>query len=229
MHEVQLSAYFISKYELTQGQWKRLTGRNPSRYGRDGMWEFRWLSPPAQASLLHPVEQVSWRACEKWLGRAGLMLPSEAQWEKAARGKTETGYSTGRQNAGFLQGVANVSDLHAEKNGGAAHQPGVQIDDGSTMHAAVGSYEPNVFGLHDAHGNVYEWCRDGYDDHASFYLDSPKVDPVAPGVGAAPRVFRGGSYRSGAGVARSWARSYNPPSMEGHALGVRPAARVITK
>lgn len=231
-HRVELSPYFLSKYEMTQGQWKRLTGHNPSRYGPDGAeWKPEWLAsgPP---SLLHPVEEVSWSDCManygrgEFLGRvlprAGLTLPSEAQWEYAARAGSTTAFWSGSK-AEDLDGVANVSDPYAAENGGLEHappQPGTQPD-GSTMHAPVHAYAANDFGLHNVHGNVFEWCLDGYSWGG--YGQHRSKDPVVLGTDDSPRVYRGGSYRAparGAGVA---IRHYYPPQMRGHALGVRPA------
>ncbi|HEX5052250.1 MAG TPA: bifunctional serine/threonine-protein kinase/formylglycine-generating enzyme family protein [Planctomycetota bacterium] len=223
-HAVTLSAHFVSKHEMTQGQWLWLTGRNPSRYGRDGTWQRRWLESGAEPSRLQPVEQVSWWDCTKWLARAGLCLPSEAQWEHGARAGAETMFSCGPA-VEDLQGKANVFDSYAAAHGGEEHDGRPSpLSDGSTMHSPVGRYEPNAFGLHDVHGNVYEWCRDGY--AVDYYEHSPERDPVAEGVGDVPRVYRGGSYRVRAEFARSSVRNYYPPGMAGHALGVRPAAEI---
>ena len=246
-HEVTLSAHFMSKYEMTQGQWLRLTGSNPSRYGPDvgQEWQPQWLAPVEvrpdlypvarlKVSSLQPVEQVSWTDCMKWLPHADLGLPSEAQWEHGARAGTEALFWSAPleetdlwKATSALEGVANVFDaVYARDQGGREHdgRPG-DLDDGSTMHAPVGSYRQNGLGLHDVHGNVYEWCRDGYD--IDFYGRSPRVDPVAPSEGDEPRVYRGGSYRISPMAARSSVRNYYPPGMKGHALGVRPA-RAIT-
>jgi formylglycine-generating enzyme required for sulfatase activity len=89
------------------------------------------------------------------------------------------------------------------------------------MHAPVDSYAANGFGLHNVIGNVLEWCLDGYDP--DFYGGEHGPNPVAPGVGDEPRIYRGGSYRHLPILARSAQRSYYPPGMKGHALGVRPA------
>ena len=87
-HEVLLSAYFLSKYEMTQGQWQRLTGRNPSLYGPHH-WSREYLQDASASSLLHPVEQVSWEDCMTWLPRAGLpcrvKLSGSAVLEAVAR------------------------------------------------------------------------------------------------------------------------------------------------
>jgi formylglycine-generating enzyme required for sulfatase activity len=223
-HPVELWPYFLSKYEMTQGQWQRITGRNPSRY-RPQTWDRDWLASGAPGSLMHPVEQVSWSDCDEWLPRMGLVLPTEAQWEHGARAGTDTAWWCG-PNLDDVKGHANLSDEYAWLHGGREHQPSNPRlpDDGATMHAPVQSYTANGFGLYGSIGNVYEWCRDGYtwDSYAAHRL----VDPLVPGVGDEPRVYRGGCYRSLAWVARSSVRSYFPPAMKGHALGVRPAMEI---
>ncbi|MGK0521746.1 MAG: serine/threonine protein kinase/formylglycine-generating enzyme required for sulfatase activity [Planctomycetota bacterium] len=220
--EVKLSPYLLSKYEMTQGQWKRLTGENPSLYGPDGTWQTWWLDLGEQETLLHPVEQVSWNDCMEWLPRAGLLLPSEAQWERGARAGTTTNWSSG-QTAQSLNGFANLSDEYSSNNGGEDHAPNnmTTFSDGATMHQSVDSYRANGWGLHNVHGNVAEWCRDARD--RNFFEGPLEQDPVAPWAHGGVRIYRGGSYRSKPRALRSSTRSYYPPSVRGHALGVRPA------
>ncbi len=224
LHDVELSPYWLSKYEMTQGQWQWLTGRNPSSYGPGLKWDRQWLASGDEASLLHPVEQVSWWDCDLWLPRCGLSLPSEAQWERGARGNIQTWFWCG-VGGKSLQGNANVSDTYARDHGGVGHdRPFEGLDDGATMHTPVDSYAANGFGLYNVSGNVLEWCLDGYDPDVHLGVNVP--DPVAPGVGDEPRVYRGGSYRHQPILARSAQRSHYPPGMKGLALGVRPACFV---
>jgi formylglycine-generating enzyme required for sulfatase activity len=223
-HDVELSTYWLSKYEMTQGQWQRLTGRNPSCYGPGLKWDREWLASGDEPSLLHPVEQVSWWDCETWLPRCGLSLPSEAQWEYGTRGNTQTWFWCGNEGAS-LQGNANVSDAYARDHGGVGHdRPFEDLDDGATMHAPVDSYAANGFGLYNVSGNLLEWCLDGYDP--KFYDGEHGANPVAPGVGDEPRVYRGGSFRHPPILARSAQRAHYPPGMKGLALGVRPARSI---
>jgi len=217
VHEVTLSAYFLSKYEMTQGQWERFVGVNPSRYGPGG--NFGGKVPTG----LHPVEQVSWHDCVRVLGRLDLVLPSEAQWEHGARAFADTPWSSGPEKSG-LAGVANLADAFAQANGGEDWTC-ESWSDGYVVHAPVGSFGPNEFGLYDVHGNVWEWCLDGYDEN--FYRSAPPTDPVSPFVGSATRVIRGGSYGNTAVRARSAFRYDSTPTFADHDLGVRPA-RVIT-
>jgi formylglycine-generating enzyme required for sulfatase activity len=149
---IQVGAFYLSKYEMTQGQWERATGVNPSRY-----------RPPMgdggrAITLLNPVERVSWDDCERTLRWLGLKLPSEVQWEYAARAGTETEWWTGDDER-TLQGAANLADQALERFGGLSAS--VSWDDGHGVHATVGSFRANAFGLHDVIGNVSEWTQDG--------------------------------------------------------------------
>ncbi len=150
---------------MTQGQWLRPTGHNPSFYraGRD------WYGNPA--TLASPVEHVSWDECERVLGWHNLALPTEAQWEYAARGGTQTPWWTGTSVAP-LAGAGNVADRYARAHGGTIW-PGIEaaLDDGHTSHAPVSSFQANPFGLHDTVGNLWEWCF----DVDGGYAEAPRV------------------------------------------------------
>jgi formylglycine-generating enzyme required for sulfatase activity/tRNA A-37 threonylcarbamoyl transferase component Bud32 len=227
------SPYFLSKYEMTQGQWKRLTGVNPSAYGPDAEWKEEWLASPEPSSLLHPVEQVSWSDCEDWLRRAGLSIPSEAQWERAARAGTNTTYSTGEERATLL-GAANVRDQYAERELKFERYASYErFDDGSAVHWAVGEHDANGFGLHDVHGNVQEWCLDDYVPYGTSY-PTRASDPVVlvtsddnRGALSGSKLIRGGSWRVRAHESRSGDRYHFPPDVSHSGMGVRPA-RAIT-
>jgi formylglycine-generating enzyme required for sulfatase activity len=152
------------------------------------------------------------------LGRLGLALPSEAQWEYGCRGGTTSVYWCGDAKES-LQGVANLSDAYGKSHGNEVWgewEP--WLDDGQTAHAEVGSYRANAFGLHDVHGNVWEWCLDGHAD----YSRSAAKDPVGPSEGARLRVIRGGGYFNGAAIARSAFRLASSPAFR-VVLGLRVA------
>jgi formylglycine-generating enzyme required for sulfatase activity len=216
-HQVTLTPFFLSKYEMTQGQWERFTGKNPSLYTSGGLVPM----PP-----LHPVEQVTWEDCDRVLSRLDLALPTEAQWEYAARGGTTTVWSTGNDRDSLI-GAANLADQAAQRAGAAWPEikDWPELDDKFAVHAPVGSYRANPFGLHDVHGSVWEWCRDwftGYDQ------------PVRDGDGARllsggrARVYRGGSFIGPASGARSAIRSNAAPEFRFSGLGCRPS-RVATE
>jgi formylglycine-generating enzyme required for sulfatase activity len=221
VHEVDLSPFFLSKYEMTQGQWRRLTGRNPSAYGPEGRWNPEWMASGGRPSLLHPVERVNRLDCMAWLPRAALELPSEAQWEYGARAGTQTPWWPGAEKEA-LEGAANLVDSYALAHGGSQFtEHELWLDDRYTMHAPVGKFRANAFGLHDVAGNVWEWCRDGYDP--SFYLRSPRRDPVAPWKDDSDGVFRGGTFTGSAYFARSSYRYPYTATIKDSFLGVRPA------
>jgi len=219
VHEVTLSPFFLSKYEMTQGQWARFAGQNPSGY------------PPGESfggkpiTLLDPVEQVSWVDGTILLSRLGLALPSEAQWEYGARAGTTTVWWTGNERDS-LEGAANLPDRAAARAG--APWPSVrdwpELDDGWAIHAPVGSFAPNPFGLHDVHGNCWEWCQDGYEGH--FYGRPAGKDPLSSPESSADRVLRGGAFIDTAAQARSAYRSHNSPLLVTDNLGLRPARNI---
>ena len=194
VRDVTFSPFFISKYEHTQGQWLRGMGTNPSRFGPGSSVGGK------NVDLRHPVEQVSWddcRACTARLG-LGVGLPTEAQWEYAARAGTGTVWWTGNAEK-TLQGAANIEYAHAP----------------------VGTYAPNAFGLHDTAGNVFEWCQDWYGG----YLSGSAKDPRGPAKGSR-RVYRGGSWSSGARFCRSARRNWGGPGVRGSGLGLRLARTI---
>ncbi|MFN0009330.1 MAG: SUMF1/EgtB/PvdO family nonheme iron enzyme [Planctomycetota bacterium] len=221
---VNLEPFFLSKYEMTQAQWERLTSDNPSLYSANNQAN-EWSSTGRLDMPLHPVEQVSWEACNTVLPRFGMSLPTEAQWEYACRAGTDTVYWSGNESD-LLGGVANISDGYGKSHGNehyAEWDP--WLDDGQTVHARVGTYRANPFGLFDMHGNVWEWCRDRLGAYSL---------PVLPGDGerevtepiswaARTRVFRGGSFAGTAVYARSARRNVDLAGRVGSGIGLRPA------
>ena len=216
--EVVLDPYFLSKYEMTQGQWEGFVGRNPSFYN-PGNYRLSWSRERRPGDRTHPVEQVSWEDCGRELGRLGLVLPTEAQWEFGSRAGTDAPWWPGREKQ-ELETAANLADAWAKEHGGAFGAWDEDLDDGRTCHAPVGSYRANGFGLHDVHGNVWEWCRDGY---GSYDRPTAEGDGERPVQGDSPRANRSGSYGLRARFARSAHRSWNAPVYRNNDLGCRPA------
>ena len=219
VRELTLAPFFLSKYEMTQAQWRRCTGRNPSTYNETTRSAGNYLS------LLHPVEQVSWKDATRVLSRLGLALPTEAQWEYGARAGTSTPWWTGAEKES-LQGAVNLRDAYGLAHGLPA-SPATEpwLDDGFALHAPVGSLRPNAFGLHDTAGNVFELCREPYGRY-----DLPVRDGDGERIGTTlvSRMIRGGSYFSNALSARSAARFDVTPDYKDFCIGIRPV-RALTR
>ena len=190
-HSVTLSGYYIGTYEVTQELWKAVMGSNPSYYKGDNL----------------PVENVSWNDVQEFLRKLNAMtgkryrLPTEAEWEFAARGgNSSRGYKYSGSNS--FGSVAWYTD----NSGGRTH--------------AVGTKSPNELGIYDMSGNVYECCQDWYSD--SYYENSPRTNPKGPNSGS-NRVSRGGSWDSFARYCRVSYRSNGAPGYRHSGLGFRLA------
>lgn len=222
VHTVKLAAYFISKYEMTQAQWERATSSNPSEY------DTRKRFNGKEVTRLHPVEAVSWYECERTLNWLGLALPTEAQWERAARAGKSTPWSTGSER-NSLEGFANLPDKTAVRAGAAWEglKDWPELEDGWVVHAPTGSFLPNAFGLHDVHGNVWEWCLEPLEGYEQPVDDGDGRRKEAAGPKARDtRLVRGGCFLTAASLCRSAYRAVDPPEARLNTLGVRPARRV---
>jgi formylglycine-generating enzyme required for sulfatase activity len=217
VHDVTLPSFFLSKYEMTQGQWRRIMGDNPSYY--------QPVAGNTKVSAANPVETVSWGQCSEALARYGLVLPTEAQWEYGARAGTQTPWWCGaKQDTIGEERAGNLADAFAKNNGAPeSWSPFASWNDDATVHAGVGSYAPNGFGLHDVIGNVWEWCRDEYVDHAEEVKVGEGRRAVVVQEGPRDRVYRGGSFSYTASLTRSANRNRNAPEYRNFNLGMRPA------
>ena len=207
--KVRLAPFFMSKYEMTQEQWVRVAGGNPSAY----------QSAPGTGVHLaaHPVENVDWAACQRVAFRYALMLPSEAQWEYAARAGQDGPWA----GMGLrLAKCANLSDRSlASENLGVAVE---DWDDGHAIHTRIGSLLPNVFGLHDMFGNVSEWCRDRAMPYDLEPEDSTGWRTTAQTEQLGGRIRRGGDWVTLAVWARVSAREPIGEGSTHGSLGFRP-------
>lgn len=196
IHEVEVSPYFLGKYEVTQGQWLRFTGGNPS----EGRPE-REDPEGGPRSLAHPVENLRWETARDVMWQMGLSLPSEAQWEYGARAGTDTPWWTGVDKAS-MAGAANTRDeAYIRERKGSSWRAGDEgPSDGWAYSSPVGHYRANDFGLHDVIGNAYEWCLDVNDPMYYRRLNKqaeesgrPVLDPVND-AGLSIHVFRSGGF-----------------------------------
>jgi formylglycine-generating enzyme required for sulfatase activity len=217
VNEVELDPYFLSKYEMTQDQWLRFTGNNPSFFGPGVILAGNVTTP------LHPVEGISWRLSTTVLQRLDLVVPTEAQWERGARGGTTSPFWTGPERAS-LKGAANLSDEFARTHDGPTTlEYESWLNDGYKMHSPVGIYRANAYGLHDTIGNVYEYCRDGYARYDRF---------VEPGCGErqckdpGSHMIRGGAFHDSASTARVSFRIDVAPDFLEFGIGLRPARSI---
>jgi formylglycine-generating enzyme required for sulfatase activity len=191
VHTVRISKpFYLGIHEVTQGQWEAVMGNNRSRFKGD---------------TNRPVERVSWEEVQTFIdqlnareGGTKYRLPTEAEWEYAARAGSTTAYSFGDDSSqlGKYAWCGNNA--------------------GNTTHP-VGKLQPNAWGLYDMYGNVWEWVQDWYGGYAAELV----TDPLGPASGSS-RVIRGGSWYEGAGDCRSAYRGhYAPGGNIGSWLGFR--------
>ena len=188
-HKVTLSSYSIGETEVTQELWKAVMGSNPS-YFSDNQ---------------NPVEQISWNDCQTFITKLNQLtgkkfrLPTEAEWEFAARGGNKSkGYKYAGSNT-----IGNVAWY---------------TDNSSSKTHPVKQKAANELGLYDMSGNVFEWCQDWYGSYSS----SAQTNPTGASSGSS-RVSRGGSWFSSAKDCRVSNRSYSTPSISRNSVGLRLA------
>lgn len=203
VHSVTLSDYYIGETEVTQALWQTVMGNNPSKWKDDD----------------YPVGNVSWDDCQMFITKLNKMtgrrfaLPTEAQWEFAARG--------GNKSRGYKYSGSDDTDHVAWCwTCSASFSAYIEMFDYESDDFAktvpVGKYRANELGLHDMSGNVEEWCADWYGDYSS----SSQTDPTGPSTGSR-RVIRGGSWTSYLSDLRSTSRHGYEPNSSYHSSGLR--------
>ena len=191
VHKVCIDDFYIGKYLVTQAQWQEVMGANPSNFKDCGG--------------NCPVEQVLWEDTQKFINKLKEItgkkyrLPSEAEWEYAARSRGKFEKYSGRNHA------ASVA-WYAGNSGGRTHP--------------VGTKSPNGLGIYDMSGNVWEWVQDWYGE--TYYEKSPRNNPQGPASGPY-HVFRGGSWLGNAWYVRSAYRGRPIPTYRNSHYGLRLA------
>ena len=171
-HKVCLDDFYLDRYEVIQARWTKVMGYNPSKNTGDD----------------HPVEQVNYYDIQQFIEKSGdaCRLPTEAEWEYAARGHAQTRYYWGNVMDGAYAWFEDNSD--------------------KTTHPA-GRKKPNQFGLYDMMGNAWEWTEDWY---SPYFAGNKESNPTGPEKGE-NKVIRGGSFDSSAGALRSTNRTWLNP------------------
>jgi formylglycine-generating enzyme required for sulfatase activity len=198
-HEVTLTEpFYLGMTEVTQAQYEALAGKNPSEFKGDDL----------------PVEQVSWAEARDWAELLTMKpadkylyrLPTEAGWEYACRGGSSSSQPFGIGNGHSL--TSRQANFNGKSPYGGA-------DEGKTLHSTcpVASYKANAFGLHDMHGNVFEWCQNVFGP----YPRGPVTNPTGPDEKGSRRVLRGGCWGVGAHRCRA-----------GHRTGFEPGERSLS-
>lgn len=249
VHEVSVSAFYLGTHEVTKGKWDEIRswaiasnlgytdlpaggGKAADHPVQTVSWldAVKWLNAWSEKEDLTPVYTVGGAAMRSGSSAPeinyaanGYRLPSEAEWEKAARG--------GLSGKRFPWGdTITHAEANYRANGSAytydespyttwTYHPDYDVGS-SPPTSPVGAFAANGYGLYDMAGNVWEWCNDWYG--SSYYGSSPSADPTGP-VSGALRVSRGGSWHFNAIFARVSSRDYGTPTSRNLSLGFRPA------
>ena len=193
-HKVRIDSYYMGETQVTQELWQAVMGDNPSHFKGDRL----------------PVEKVSWDDCQEFVKKLNaitgktFVLPTEAQWEYAARG--------GNKSKGYKYSGANNIDEVAWYSGNSNDRTHI-----------VATKNANELGLYDMTGNVWEWCNDWHD--RNYYSTSPQENPKGPSSGI-NRVYRGGSWSNGDWCCRVSYRGSDDPSLRNGYNGFRLVLQV---
>ncbi|MDR1460833.1 MAG: formylglycine-generating enzyme family protein [Campylobacteraceae bacterium] len=196
-HNVTINRnFYLGKFEVTQEQWTKIMGNNPSKFKND----------------LNPVESVTWYDAKTFISKLNIFenttkyrLPTEAEWEYAARAISKDKYSFGND--------ANELAFYAW------YYEGNKSSKQLLQTHPVGQKQPNKWGLYDMHGNVWEWTEDFYDPE--YYTKSPLKDPINRESSLKNITIRGGSWINSAEHLRSTVRYYKAPTAKEDNLGFR--------
>ena len=190
--------FYMSKYEVTQGQWLAVMNNNPSVMNEKSNWK------------RHPADNVSWNDCNTFiskineLGLGTFRMPTEAEWEYACRAGTTSRYYWGNDTTDYQ-----------------VHEYAWAFSKAEGISHPVGLKKPNNWGLYDMSGNVWEWCSDWRGPYRADRL----IDPTGPGEGK-KKIYRGGSWFNKPSTLRSANRNGHEPDMRGTNAGLRLVLQV---
>jgi sulfatase modifying factor 1 len=214
VHKVYLDAYYIAEKEVTVGQWKRFV--QDTAYNWD-KWSLLNTYAPGDN---YPIVFVTWEDANAfchWLSgkeRKTYRLPTEAEWEKAARGGLRgKKYPWGDEAPDGTQ--CNFADKNTD-----FFWSNKRVDDGYAFTSPAGSFPPNGYGLYDMAGNAWEWCQDWFD--WDYYKGSPSKNPKGA-LSGLDRSIRGGSWCNDANIIRGAFRGFLLPIVPSHPRGFRLA------
>ncbi len=192
----------MGKYEVTQGEWQKVIGSNPSKFKKGDRY---------------PVEQVSWNDVQDYIRKLNsksgrnYRLPTEAEWEYAAReGGKKVRFGTGKNTIGPDEANFNASSDYKESYSRAGEW--------KEMTVPVDSFAPNSLDVYNMSGNVWEWCQDWYGE--DYYSSSPRQNPTGPASGE-ERVVRGGDWNRALRSVRAAFRGGGRPVLTFSGLGFR--------
>jgi len=214
IHEVCVNGFWMGKNEVTQGEWRTLMSTNPARFKKGDNY---------------PVEQVTWEKVQSFISKLNFKtgkkyrLPTEAEWEYAARAGTMTARYWG-DSISCDKAMYENNNQFGDNDDCVSHVHSKGWDSFSTV--PVGSYPENQFGINDMLGNVFEWCDDLYKE--DYYGLSPKWNPQGASLGT-HRVSRGGGWSDASTRVRVAIRKSLPPGLRDHGLGFRVVFPVQVK
>ena len=201
LHRVTIDSFYLDKYEVTVGQFRQFVNETDYHWNR---WLLNAIYSPSDD---HPVVYVDWNAASAYAKWMGKRLPTEAEWEYAARGGLK-----GRLYPWGSELSHDDANYHRTWGQDITHDYPNYMSTGRKdkwrySSAPVGSFNPNGFGLYDMAGNVAEWCSDWY--QSDYYAESPGINPQGPETGL-EKVSRGGHWFSWDKGLRVYNRGSNP-------------------